>query len=803
MESFLLAYSALEIVIGAIVLILGLSYLGAPLLLWTGLTALFLYGLAAVQGVWIAFGIIAAILNIPALRRIVLTGPIFMMLKKLNILPAISDTEKIAIEAGNVWVDGELFSGHPNFKRCFTQPEAKLTDEEQAFLDGPCKEVCDMVDDFDVFQKRDLPPQVWDYLKAKKFFGMIIPKSYGGLGFSAYAHSQVIAMLSARCTPLGITVMVPNSLGPGELLVHYGTDDQRNHYLPKLANGEHIPAFALTEPGAGSDAGSITSSGEIMKDESGQLVVKLNWEKRYITLAAISTVLGLAIKLKDPQNLLGKGTDLGITCVLVPADTPGVTLGRRHDPLGVPFYNCPTLGKDVTLPLSAIIGGAEGAGNGWRMLMESLAAGRGISLPATSTGGAKLVSRVVGAYSAIRMQFGMSIGKFEGIAEPMAEIGGFTYMLDATRKYTCGGLDSGSKPPVITAITKYMFTELYRKCINHGMDILGGAAISRGKRNLLAHPYIGTPISITVEGANILTRTLIVFGQGAIRCHPYARKEIEAIEKNDLKSFDKAFIGHMGHVSRNKNRAFLLSLTRGHLTCGGGKHSIVKKYSKKLSWVSATYAFWADVAMGTLGGELKRKEMLTGRFADILGWQYLAMCTLKRFEMEGHRKEDIPLVEWSLQYALHQIQLSFDGIFNNMSWWAKPIGVWSRFNTLSKGPSDNLSIKVANILQKPGAQRDALTDGLFISSQEGDSLKRYEDALIAITQAQPILAKVKAAQKKKTLPKGSTEGLLELAIEKNVISSAEAAQLKDAEKQRQDAIQVDWFSLEDYKAYQG
>ena len=496
---------------------IGLGFVGAKLSVWTIFiaTGLILLGINPVVLVLVLVPLI--LFNIKPVRRALVTKTLVNILKKLNILPEISETERVALEAGSTWVDKEIFSGKPDFKAIAREPYKKISGEALDFINGPCEEVCKMVDDWDVYKKGDLPKEVWDYLKKEKFFGMIISKEYGGLGFSAIANSEVVAKLSSRSAPLAITVMVPNSLGPAELLSHYGTKEQKEHYLPRLADGREIPCFALTEPGAGSDAGGMTSNGVVFKDSDGSIKIRLNWEKRYITLAAVATVLGLAVKLKDPDNLLGKGKFPGITCVLVPADSKGVILGQRHNPMGVPFYNCPTRGEDVVVGIDQIIGGAEYAGRGWQMLMECLAVGRSISLPAQSTGGTKLVARVAGAYSAIRKQFGLEIGKFEGIEEPLARIGGFSYLLEASRIFTVGAVDSGIKPSVVSAIAKYNSTELFRTAINDGMDILGGAAISRGPRNILANGYIAAPIGITVEGANILTRSMIIFGQSGSR----------------------------------------------------------------------------------------------------------------------------------------------------------------------------------------------------------------------------------------------------------------------------------------------
>ena len=597
--------------------VLALGFTGAPLLLWTVVLAVGAVTLGLPTPVLAVLAVIAAIFNIPALRTVLVSTPVMKLLKALNFLPAISETERVALEAGVVWVEGDLFSGKPDFKKVMNEPYAQLSPEEKHFIDNQVQTLCTMIDEHKLWQTKEFPQDAWNYIKKEKFLGMVIPKEYGGLGFSAMAHSEVIMKLSSRSVPACITVMVPNSLGPAELLVHYGTEAQKKHYLPRLAVGDEIPCFALTEPTAGSDAGAVQSEGVLFKGQDGKIYMRLNWNKRWITLAAISTVMGLAFRLRDPDNLLGKGEDLGITCALIPSKTPGVVLGRRHDPLGVPFYNCPTQGKDVVVNADeCIIGGMAGAGRGWKMLMECLAAGRGISLPAQSTGGTKLVARVASNHASIRKQFGVPIGKFEGVEEPLARIATINYLMEGLRRFTLGGLDKGMKPPVITAMVKYQTTELFRKALQDGMDILGGSGISRGPRNLLANAHIASPIAITVEGANILTRTLIIFGQGALRAHPFAFKEVNALEKGDYKGFDGAFWGHIGHIVRNAFRSVLLSLTRGRLAMSpyGGPTA---SYYKKLSWASASFAIMADIAMGALGGKLKFKEKITGRFADI------------------------------------------------------------------------------------------------------------------------------------------------------------------------------------------
>lgn len=492
-------------IVSALVLtLLHFGFYGYGIKPWLAASAFFMYGCGGGKTAWIIWAVVLVVFGLPFIRKYVSAG-VMKLLGALNFLPTISKTEQEAIDAGTTWIEGELFSGKPNFKRILAETYPGLTDEEQAFIDGPAQEVCDATEDWDVFQRRDLPPKTWELLKEHRFFGMIIPKEYGGLGFSASANSAVVGKMSSANAVLGITVMVPNSLGPAELLIHYGTEEQKEYYLPRLASHEEIPAFALTEPNAGSDAGAIASHGEIFKGEDGTLKIKLNWSKRYITLAPISTVLGLAFKLYDPEQHLGRGTSLGVTCALIPTNLPGVDNGHRHDPLGIPFYNGPTYGADVVVDLEkSVIGGLDGVGKGWTMLMESLAAGRGISLPAVGTYGSKMVARVAGAHAVVRKQFGLSIGKFEGIEEPLATIGGYAYLLEASRRFTNGALNQGAKPAVVTAIMKYNATELFRESINHGMDILGGNAISRGPRNALAHAYINTPIGVTVEGANIL-----------------------------------------------------------------------------------------------------------------------------------------------------------------------------------------------------------------------------------------------------------------------------------------------------------
>ncbi|MCY4380981.1 MAG: acyl-CoA dehydrogenase [Proteobacteria bacterium] len=802
-----------------LVLVTCLGYFAAPLWLW----AVALGGSIVVLGgfgvVAILFGlIVAGLLGVFALapmRKRFFSQAVMTLLQRMGAAPAISETEKVAIEAGDTWLDKELFSGKINFKKVNNEPWERLSEEEQKFVDTKVAKLCSLVDDWSVYEDRDLPSEVWNYLKQEKFFGMIIPRQYGGLEFSAKLNSEVVAQLTSRSVPLAITVMVPNSLGPAELLLHYGTKEQKEYYLPRLADGREIPCFGLTETGAGSDAGSMQSQGVVFKnDDDGKIYIKLNWQKRYITLGAVATTLGLAVKLTDPDNLLGKGPDLGITCVLVDAKLTGnKTLDQklRHDPLGVPFYNCPIEGHDVVVSIDNIIGGAEGAGMGWRMLMECLAAGRAISLPAQSTGVTHLVTRLSGAYGELRKQFGISIGQFEGVGEQLAHIGAMSYLMEAMRVFTAGAVDSGRKPAVVSAMAKYLGTEISREVLNKGMDVLGGAGISCGPRNLLGHPYMAAPIGITVEGANILTRSMIIFGQGALRCHPYAAQELFALADQDLDQFDKLFARHLKHVARNKCRAMVHSLTRGHVVLGIPKNLPykVKRYYQKLAWMSSTFAFWSDVAMGVYGGKLKFKESITGRFADIFNWMYLITCVLRRFEAEGRQNEHLPFVDYAVNYGLTKIQKSFEELFVNLDVPVLSVIIrgpmlwWVRLNSVATPPTDKVKFQIAKALQTPGGMRDHLTShGLYMPEKDSDHAATLADIDYAFQEsykAKGILRKIRQAIKGGDLPKNKPERSIQAALEKSVISQEEADTLKDVEELRIKAVAVDAFTCKQYK----
>lgn len=707
------------------------------------------------------------------------TKPLFNILKAKGLLPSISKTEKTALTAGDVWIEGDLFSGKPDFQKIFSYPYPKLTQEEQLFLDTQVEKVCAMTKDWEVFQNRDLPKDVWDYLKEEHFFGMIIPQEFGGLGFSAYAHSCVIEKLVTHSQVLAITVMVPNSLGPAELLLRYGKQEQKQHYLPRLADGREIPCFALTEPAVGSDAASIKSYGEVFKDSDGTFKIRLQFEKRYITLGAIATVIGLAFKLKDPQNHLGMGEDLGITCALVDSKKDGVDQSRRHDPLNVPFVNAPLMGKDVIIDIDDIIGGKEGIGMGWTMLMESLAVGRGISLPSTSTGGSKLSTFVASTYSTVRYQFGLSIAKFEGVSEVIGRLAASTYLLDSAKTFTLGAIDAGAKPAVANAIMKQQSTEMFRKNILDAMDIQGGAAISRGPKNLLAHAYFGSPIGITVEGANIMTRSLIQFGQGIIRCHPYAYAQIEALEGGDIDAFDTLFFTHLKHVARNGMRAIMLGLTRGHLH-RTMDNDITKRYEQKLSWASAKFAFLSDVALGLLGSGLKRRESISGRFGDILSQMYMMSAALKRFKNDGSLKEDETVLRVAMESGFNKIDEAFIGIYANISkaplaWLFKINLFFVKLNPMGEAVKDEDLHHIALQMSTNSSMRNRICSNIYHSSR----INELSNACEAMINAKEALVKEKKS--------GSAS-----------LTENEKMLVKSARKMQESIVSVDSFTKEEY-----
>jgi acyl-CoA dehydrogenase len=712
-----------------------------------------------------------------------------------------SQTEREAIDAGTVWWDGDLFSGHPDWNKLLAVPRPRLTAEEQSFLDNETEQLCAMVSDWETTQiYQDLPPQAWQFIKDKGFLGMIIPKRYGGKEFSATLHSHVIQKLASRCGVAAVHVMVPNSLGPAELLLHYGTEEQKNHYLPRLAKGLDIPCFGLTNPHAGSDAAAIPDVGVVCKGawEGKEILgMRVTWEKRYITLGPISTLLGLAIRLHDPDHLLGAKEDIGITCALVPTHTPGVNIGRRHNPLNAVFQNGPNWGKDVFMPLDWIIGGPKMAGQGWRMLMECLAAGRSISLPSSSTGYTKLAARATGAYARVRSQFKTAIGKFEGIEEPLARIGANLYTMDAARAMTAGAVDLGEKPSVISAIVKYHLTERGRAVINDAMDILGGKGICLGPNNFMGRSYQQLPIAITVEGANILTRNLIVFGQGAIRCHPYVLTEMRAARDGDLAAFDRALFGHIRHVVANEVRAFVMALTGSRfVSVPSAAAPQVRRYYQHLTRMSSALAYAADISMLALGGSLKRRERISARLGDVLSMLYLASATLKRFEDEGRQEADLPLVHWSLQDALARAADALHGVLANYP--ARWIGAFLRLVIFPLGrrfapPGDALGHEVARLLIAPSAARDRLCAGMYLPEAESDPLGCLEAALDAAIKAEAVEARIRAAQKSGAIRGGGPDELAQAALAAKVIGGEDMALLKRAAQLRDEVIRVDDF----------
>jgi acyl-CoA dehydrogenase len=756
--------AVLGLIAGALAVFFVFAYFQLPLIAWTVAAGLLGWWLSVVAGfspianiVLLAlFAAAALALNIPLLRRKILTDRILAVYRR--ILPDMSQTEKEAIDAGTVWWDGDLFSGKPDWDKLLAVPAPRLTAEEQAFLDGPVEELCAMCNDWEITHERqDLPPQVWQFIKDKGFLGMIIPRKFGGLGFSALAHSAVVMKLSTRSSTAAITVMVPNSLGPGELLLHYGTDEQKNHYLPRLAKGLEVPCFALTNPEAGSDAAAIPDRAVVCKgvwQGKEVLGMRVTWDKRYITLGPVATLLGLAFRLYDPEHLIGDKEDLGITCALVPTGTPGVNIGRRHLPLNAAFQNGPNWGKDVFMPLDWIIGGRDYAGKGWMMLMGCLAAGRAISLPTSSVGGVKALTRFTGAYARVRAQFKTPIGRLEGVEEALGRIAAHTYMMDATRVMTAGAVDLGEKPAVLSAIAKYHMTERARTCVNDAMDIHGGKGICLGPNNWLGRGYQIAPVAITVEGANILTRTLIIFGQGAIRCHPYVLREMRAAKElqgaEASREFDDAFTSHVGHVLSNGVRTLVYGLTRSSFApIPKGCSVETRHYYRHVSRLSAAFAFLADVSMLAMGGALKRKEKISGRLGDVLSMMYLVSATLKRYEDMGRVKADLPLVRWSVRDALYHAQQALDGIFSNFP--VKPLARLLRWTLFPLGmsfrpPLDRVNRECAQIALEPGAARDRLTDGMYIPRGD-DATGVLEAAFAAAIAGEPIDRKLREARK--------------------------------------------------------
>ncbi len=749
-----------------------------------------------------SFGIVMVTLagiSIKPLRRLLISDRLFSLFRR--VLPRMSETEKEALEAGTVWWDGEIFSGRPRWKKLLKTPKPVLSEREQEFLDGPVDELCRMLNDWEIcHHHRRLPDPVWAYLKKHRFFSMIIPARYGGLEFSALAHSAVVMKLASRNITAAVTVMVPNSLGPAELLLHYGTEEQKNHYLPRLASGAEIPCFALTSPSAGSDAAGMPDKGIVCMGEfQGEEVLgmRVSWNKRYITLAPLATVLGLAFRACDPDGLLGDKEELGITCALLPVDTPGVEIGTRHMPVGAVFMNGPTRGEDVFIPMDWVIGGQARIGQGWRMLMQSLAAGRAISLPALGTAGGKMATLMTGAYARIRKQFDTPIGYFEGVEEPLTRIGGRTYRMDAARKLTLAALDQGEKPGVLSAIVKYQLTEGNRQIINDAMDIHGGKGIIKGPNNYLSHAYEALPISITVEGANILTRSLIIFGQGAIRAHPWLLKEMNAAtdqsSRNGRKDFDKAVFSHIGYTISNGVRALMLGLS-GSWATRSPVRGPSARYYRHLTRMSAAFALIADSVLLTLGGKFKYREKLSGRLADALIHLYMGSAMLKRFEDDERPHEDLPLLQWGMDDSLYTIQQSLMGVLQNF-----PVPLLGGIIRLIcfplgqtyKKPTDRVGRKVARLLLSENASRNRLTDGVYISDSN-DAEGRVNTAFHLVLDSANAERAIRTALKE-AVSVDNYVGLVKRAVESGVITEEQATRVRLAQEASALVIAVDDF----------
>jgi acyl-CoA dehydrogenase len=794
---------------------LACAFYGTSLLMWTvtmsaGIVILASTGavpLFSLVVIALIFAAIALVLNVTQWRQQLISIPFLKQFRRM--LPEISETEQIALDAGTVGWEGELFAGKPDWKLLKKQPYLSLTVEEQAFIDGPVEELCNMLDSWEINHvDADLNPETWEFLKQNRFFGMIIPKEYGGLGFSAMAHRAVLQKISSVCAVASSTVAVPNSLGPGELLLHYGTEEQKNHFLPRLARGEDFPCFGLTGPTAGSDATSIPDHGFVCKGKiDGKEVVgiRLNFDKRYITLAPVATIIGIAFRLYDPDGLLGDTRDLGISLALVPRGTRGMEIGRRHMPLNLPFQNGPIKGKDVFVPLDALIGGIEMAGQGWRMLVECLSVGRAISLPSTSTGGTKMGSLATGAYARIRKQFNMPIGRFEGIEAALARIAGNTYATSALSRMTATAVDLGEKPAVPSAIAKYHTTEMAREVIRDAMDVHGGKGVIMGPRNYLGRGWEGIPVSITVEGANIMTRNLMIFGQGAIRCHPYVLKEMEAARIENVKErverFDDLLFSHVGYSIRNAARSLILGLSFGKFAMVPHDRKTARYY-KKLARYSASLAFISDIAMLTLGGKLKQKEHISARLGDVLSHLYICSAMLKRYESEGRPVADQAILAWAFHHAIYKIQIALrlvvDNFPNRYMRFILRFVVFP-FGRREKEPGDRLTHKVAQLLLVPSDTRNRLTHGVFVSATSDHPVCLMEQALPQVIHAEPLERKMLKALKQGEISGISWDEQVRDALDKSVLNKEEAEILLRVHDLVSEIIAVDDFDAEDLR----
>lgn len=804
--------------------------LTALVLLYLGVgvtTAVIALTAATVIGVWLASGTLLSILCgavllaasllilVPnPLRRSWLSRPLLGWVRSM--LPTLSDTEAEALKSGSVDWDGELFSGHPNWQRLLDSPHASLSHEEQAFLDGPVNELCTMVDDWHITNELfDLPQEVWQFVRSQGFFGLVIPKEFGGMGFSQSAHSEIVMKLSTRSVSAAVTVMVPNSLGPGELIMEYGTDAQKAYYLPRLANGEEIPCFALTSPVAGSDAGAIPDKGIVrMGDWKGEQVLglKVTWNKRYITLAPVATLIGLAIKVYDPEGLIGEEENIGVTCVMVPQDLAGVNSGPRHLPMNTVFMNGPTWGTDVFIPMEQVIGGQAMLGKGWTMLLECLSIGRSVSLPALATGAGKIASLSTGAYSGVREQFGRSINQFEGVQEALEPIAGYSYMMDAARLLTTSMLDRGVRPAVPSALLKYRNTDLMRIVINHAMDVVAGRGVITGPRNFMARIYQAIPIAITVEGANILTRSLMVFGQGAIRCHPFIVEEITAAGMDDetaaVNKLDSVFFRHIAHTTRNTLRSFALGVTAGRLepVPAGGE---LQAYYRLLSRYAAAYSLLTDVTLLSIGGGLKARQRLSGRMADCLVQLYYASAVIKQWHEEGYPQAERPLVEWCLQTCLHDLQNQLRELINNFPVtalrWPLRIIVFPLGYRGDRKPDDKLGAEVARSIVEAGPLRDRIVRGVYMKDDPEDALGRVLNAWQLANETQAVRNQLHDSIRQQdpddidgiALLMGHQRAeLVDWAVSKDIVSEQDREPLLAALTALYDVIRVDAFDAD-------
>lgn len=747
--------------------------------------------------------LISLIILIEPLRMALITKPAYKTLA--NAMPTMSTTEREALDAGTSWWEKELFMGAPDWKKFDDYPYPELSNDEQSFIDNEVEQLCNMLNEWEIHHHlKDLPPHVWQFIKDKGFLGLIIPKEYGGKAFSSFAQSRIMSKIASRSLTTAVSCMVPNSLGPGELLLHYGTEEQKNRYLPGLAKGEEIPCFGLTSPEAGSDAGAIPDTGVVCygKFEGKEVLgLKMNFSKRWITLAPIATVIGLAFKLYDPEGLLGDAnkTEYGITCALLPATHEGVKVGPRHNP-GSPFMNGTVDGKDVFIPLDWIIGGVKNAGKGWRMLMECLAVGRGISLPALSTAAGEMSYLTVGAFAKVRQQFKISVGKFEGVQEATSDIASDTYMLEAFRYLVTCGLNQGGKPAVMTAMAKYYATETMRKVVNHGMDVVGGRAIQMGPRNFIALNYQAIPVSITVEGANILSRSLMIFGQGSMRCHPYLFEELQLLQAEDkdsaLKTFNDMLYHHLGYTFNRTARSFAYGYFGGSSQASAKADQFSRPFYKLINRFSTNFALTADMCLGLLAGDIKRKEMLSGRLADIHSYLFIATAILKFYEYGTQTDAEKAHAQLALEKALFNAQEAFYGLFDNF-----PIKLASGLiklicfplgRPLSK-PSDQLKLDVAEWMMQENAFRDQLKKHVFYNTDPQDVNGRMESTFLMLLSIEDLWNKFKKAESKNQFEGLTFEEHIQSALKTQFISQTEADQLCTYNAQRFDSMLTDIF----------